>query len=239
MVRLLAGDSRVSGVSMNVSMTISREREASLPARLQQGDLLALTEAFNLHRDRLGRLICFRMDRRLAGRLDAEDVLQEAFIDAERRLSHFRADHSQSVFIWLRLVCLQTLTNVFRRHLQTSQRDAGREVSCNPSAGGQSTSFSIAQHLAADLTSPSQAVARDELSAQLNTALNRLSEIDQEVIAMRHFEDLSNAEIAGILNITSTAASNRYVRAIARLKITLDQLPEFCSVGDDGDGKDE
>lgn len=224
---------------MNLSMTISRDREASLPARLRQGDLLALTEAFSLHRERLGRLIGFRMDRRLAGRLDPEDVLQEAFIDAERRLSHFRSDHAQSVFIWLRLVCLQTLTNVFRRHLQTSQRDAAREVSCNQPAFGQSTSYSIAQHLAADLTSPSQAVARDELSAQLTAALSRLSEVDQEIIALRHFEDLSNAEVAGILNITSTAASNRYVRAIARLKLTLDQLPDFCPRGENGGSGDE
>jgi len=172
-------------------------------------------------------MISFRMDRRLNGRVDPDDILQEAYIDAENRLEHFRAEHSQSVFIWLRMICRQTLINVFRRHLESEMRDAGREATPQQQSTGQSTSVSLAQHFVASLTSPSQAAVKGEVSGQLIAALETMDPIDQEIIALRHFEDLNNSEVAATLDIKPTAASNRYVRAIARLRTILGQLPEF------------
>jgi RNA polymerase sigma-70 factor (ECF subfamily) len=181
-------------------------------------------------------MINFRMDRRLAARVDPDDILQEAYLDAERRLHRFRADNGHSVFIWLRLICSQTLINVFRRHLDTSMRDAGREVSLQQRTAGQSTSISIARQFAASGASPSQAAVRGEASAQLISALESMDPVDREIIALRHFEDLSNAEVAVVLEIKPTAASNRYVRAIARLRTVLRPFPQDPNAaGEPGD----
>ncbi len=199
----------------------------ALLQRLQGGDRVALSEAFTLHRERLWRMINFRMDRRLRGRVDPDDILQEAYLNAEQRISHFRNDNDQSLFIWFRLIVGQTLVDVHRRHLEAEMRDARRDVSMHKSPQVQSTSFSLAEQLALSMTSPSQAVHQREVSRQLITALETMEPIDQEIIALRHFEDLSNAEMAEVLDIKPTAASNRYVRAIARLRDVLDGLPSF------------
>ena len=172
-------------------------------------------------------MVNFRMDRRLRGRVDPDDVLQEAYLKAEQRLEQLRQETEHSMFIWLRLIVDQTLVDVHRRHITAEMRDARREVSMNRSARAQSTSFSLAEKLAGSLTSPSHAAHRHEVFDQLNSALDKMDPIDQEIIALRHFEHLSNAEVAELLEIKRTAASNRYVRAIARLRDVLDVLPGF------------
>jgi len=199
----------------------------ALLQRLHTGDRGALSEAFMLHRERLWRMINFRMDRRLRGRVDPDDVLQEAYLNAEQRFEHFDQEAGHSIFIWFRLICSQTLVDVHRRHVEAEMRSAGREVSAHRSPGGPSTSYSIAGQLAGSMTSPSQAAHKQELSKQLAAALETMEPIDQEIIALRHFEDLSNAEVAEVLEIKRTAASNRYVRAIARLREVLDDVPGF------------
>ena len=125
------------------------------------------------------------------------------------------------------MIVSQTLIDVHRRHLQSERRDATREAKALSGWDPGSTSFSLAEHLLGGLTSPSQALLRAELSAQLNVALKTLSELDQEVLALRHFEELSNTETAEVLQLTEQAASVRYVRALARLKDILQRLPGF------------
>lgn len=209
---------------MKCEYLMCTDQQISLPDRLQDGEQEALTEAFALHRERLWRMINFRMDRRLAARVDPDDILQEAYLDAERRLQYFRADQGGSVFMWLRLICRQTLVNVFRRHLESSGRDASREVSLQQQMNAQSTSISIARQFVASATSPSQAAAQRETTAQLIEALEAMDPMDREIIALRHFEDLRNIEVAAVLDIMPTAASNRYVRAITRLRKVLGQF---------------
>lgn len=195
--------------------------------RLCDGDRQALSEAFTQHRERLWRMINFRMDQRLRGRVDPDDILQEAYLDAEQRIGYCGKDANHSIFVWFRLIVGQTLVNVHRRHLEADMRDASREVSMNKTPSVQSTSICLAQQLAGSMTSPSQAAHKQEVSSQLIAALETMDPIDQEVIALRHFEDLSNAEVAEVLNIKPTAASNRYLRAIARLRDVLNKLPGF------------
>ena len=207
--------------------------------RLQAGDEQALGELFAHSRDRLARIVQFRIDRRLAGRVDTDDILQEAYLDAAKRLKHFGEhgsadDESQfgqqssdSAFVWLRLVVNQTLIDVHRRHLGAQKRSAKREVALGRPYDSSSTAVSLMVHLVGNLTSPSQAVVREELEAQLSTALESMEEIDREVLALRHFEELTNSEVAEILGITQKAASIRYVRALGRLKNVLGQLPGF------------
>ena len=197
--------------------------------RVIAGDRDALAELFLQHRDRLWRMVNFRMDPRLHGRVDADDVLQESWLSAVQRIDHFLADASRSIFVWFRLITSQTLVDIHRRHLGTQKRNAASEFSINGGWSASSTSFSMSHHLLGHLTSPSQAALRQELSETLKTALDSMNEIDREVLALRHFEQLTNRETAQIIGISEQAASDRYIRALGRLKAVLTAIPGFLS----------
>src|SRR5262245_58611599 len=194
--------------------------------RVQQGDQLALAELFSRHRDRLVRMVAFRLDDRLRGRVAASDVLQEAYIDALKRLPHYQADPGMPFFLWLRWVTVQRLIEVHRQHLGARIRDAGREVPIDRAEGLSVSSARMAEFIG-DLTSPSQAAQRAETMVQLQQALDSLDPIDREVLALRHFEELSNHETATVLGIQPAAASKRYIRALERLKDALAGLTGF------------
>jgi RNA polymerase sigma-70 factor (ECF subfamily) len=205
---------------MSVNHSLESNEEALLD-RLRSGDRDVLGELFRLHRPRLWRLVRFRMDRRLLGRIDPDDVLQEAFLAGSRRVENFLTEPGASFFVWLRLIVLQTLCDLHRHHLGAQMRDARRDISLNPGFEGTQTSVCLAAMLVGSMTSPSQVVAALELMARLEQAISSMAEIDQEIIALRHFEDLNNLETAEALGLTPQAASNRYIRAIARLKLIL------------------
>lgn len=197
---------------------------------VQQGDEKALAELFSKHRERLRRMVHFRLDPRLYGRLDADDILQQAYLEATKRIGHFEGDSSISFFVWLRMIVTQTLIDVHRQHLGAQMRDAGREVAKRDVRFSQTTSFSLAANLLGTLTSPTQAARRAELAKILRETLDEMDPIDREVLALRHFEELSNIEVAEELNIQQKAASIRYVRALRRLKEILSELPELTEI---------
>ncbi len=205
----------------------SSSEQAELLARLRADGERVLADEFSKERTRLWRMVSFRLDARLRGRVDPEDILQEAFLDAVQRLDHFLSNPVTSLFIWLRLIVMQTMQNVYRRHLSTQKRDASRELSRPKDNFGDTTAASITAFLAGQLTSPSQAAMKQEQMAQLDEGLVKLSELDQEVLALRHFEELSNAETAEALGIDPKAASVRYFRALRRLKGVLEKLSAF------------
>lgn len=191
--------------------------------RLRQLKEPALAELFSESLPRLERIICFRIDPRIRGRVDATDVLQETWVVASRRLPDFLQKPAVSLFVWLRQLALQTLVDIHRREL-CHRRDAGREVHLSGQSPPGDTSLSIAHFLADQMTSPSQQLIREEDIEQLQQALNSMPEIDREVLALRHFEQLTNLQTAEVLQLTPTAASNRYVRAAARLTEILQKL---------------
>jgi RNA polymerase sigma-70 factor (ECF subfamily) len=191
---------------------------------LRRGDQQALATLFSRHRDRLGRMVDFRLDARLRGRVSASDVLQEAYIDALKRLPHFQADPDVPFFIWLRTVTVQRLIEVHRQHLGAQARDAAREVRLGHGPMIEASSEKMAE-LIGDFTSPSQAAHRAEVMSGLREALDRLDPIDREVLALRHFEEMSNHEVAAMLGIQTAAASKRYVRALERLREALERSP--------------
>jgi RNA polymerase sigma-70 factor, ECF subfamily len=193
--------------------------------RVIHGDKAALAEAFDAYRQRLRRIVNFRLDRRIYGRVDPDDVLQEAYLNADQRLKSLLSDRPATIFIWLRQIVNQTLADVHRRHLGAQKRTAKRDVSIHGGWSAQSTSVSLAIHLVGELTSPSQAALRNELAAQIDAALAGMNEIDREMLALRHFEELTNSEAAQILNMTVQAASMRYVRAIRRLRQMCELIP--------------
>lgn len=210
--------------------------ELSLLTRLRDEREQALAEEFSRHRARLWRMVSFRLDPRLRGRVDPEDILQEAFLDASQRVDHYLSSPVTSLFIWLRLIVQQTMQNVYRRHLSAQKRDASRELSKKHDDSGDSTAASITAFLAGQLTSPSQAAIKQEQLAQLDQALLRLSALDQEVLALRHFEELTNTETSEALGIDPKAASVRYFRALRRLRHVLEKQParKMEAAPDDG-----
>lgn len=200
---------------------------------LEEGDKEALAEFFELHRERLWRMVNFRLDRRLHGRVDPDDVLQEGYLAAAQRLKHYssESDSCGSPFVWLRMIVVQTLIDVHRMHLGAQMRDVDREVAIHGCVYPLATSASIAIHLVGNLTSPSRAAVRAEMVNRVEKAIGKMDLMDQEILALRHFEELSNSEVAEVLDIQQKAASIRYVRAIRRLKEALSQMPGLF--GDD------
>lgn len=192
-----------------------------------RGDREALAKLFAHYRPRLWRMVNFRLHPRLQGRIDADDVLQDAWLMAIDRISYFPRDASHSPFIWFRMIVNQTLIDLHRRHLGAEKRSASRDVSMTGGWQSESTSSSMAFHLMGHLTSPSSAYNRVELAKQLDVALEGMNDIDREVLALRHFEELSNSETAKVLNMSEQAASGRYIRALGRLKQVLEVLPGF------------
>lgn len=178
------------------------------------------------HQDRLERLIRVRMDPRLRVRIDAVDVVQETFLEATRRRTEFLNQENMPLLVWLRLIALQNLTRLYRKHLLVKGRSVHREVIF---AGGTAPSAILAAQLLGQLTSPSQALVRDELEQKLIAALESLDAIDRECIILRNFERLTNAETASILGINESTASSRYLRALQKLKSILDSIEGLSS----------
>ncbi len=196
--------------------------------RLRNGDAQALAELFVHQRERLWRVIHFRLAEPLRGRLEPDDVLQEAFLSATRRLKHYAASPATSPFIWLRMIVNQTLIDLHRQHLGVQKRDAAREVSIDDTAYVQATSASVVIQLVGAFTSPSGAAARADVFGLVKNAIEQMDSLDREVLALRHFEELTNSEVAETLGIEQKAASIRYIRALRRLKEILAQLPELA-----------
>lgn len=199
-------------------------------AQLRSGGEESLAELFSRHRQRLWRMVAFRLDPRLRGRVDADDVLQEAYLNASQRLAGFLEEPRASFFIWLRRIVFQTLIDTHRRHLGAQARDAAREVAIQGPAPGFATSASMAIQLAGSLTSPSGRAMRGEMLDSLRDALEEMSPTDREVLALRHFEELSNGEVAEVLEIGVKAASIRYIRALERLRKILGRFPGFQEI---------
>jgi RNA polymerase sigma-70 factor, ECF subfamily len=206
---------------------VTADEASDLVNRVIHGDERALAELFDLQRPRLRRIVNFRLDRRIYGRVGADDVLQEAYLNAAQQMKSLLRDNPPTIFIWLRQIVNQALADVHRRHLGVQKRNAKRDVSIHDGGGSASSSEWLAFHLLGHLTSPSQAALRGELAEQLDAALSVLSDIDREVLALRHFEELTNSETAHVLNMTTQAASMRYVRAISRLREVLESIPGF------------
>jgi RNA polymerase sigma-70 factor (ECF subfamily) len=203
------------------------DTEADLLRQIKDGDERALVELFARHRGRLKRMVRIRLDRRLQGRVDPSDVVQEAHIEVLRRAGEYVRDPAMPAFLWLRFLTGERLLHAHRRHLGTQMRDAGQEISLHQGAFPQATSVSLAALLLGRLTSPTRAAQRAEMQLRLQTILNQMDPIDREVLTLRHFEELSNAETARVLGLEKTAASNRYIRALKRLKDVLATMPGF------------
>jgi RNA polymerase sigma-70 factor (ECF subfamily) len=194
----------------------------SLLARAAEGDAAAWGYLLSFHQERLTRIVEFRMDRRLRGRLDAADVVQDAFMAATTRQSEFFGQSSQPLFLWLRWMVGNKLLELHRHHLGAQMRDARREHASghcyNTDDSHEATHTALVAQLSAGATGPATAAGRAELHARLNDALSKMDATDREVLALRHFEQLTSAEAAQVLGIQERAAAKRYTRALERLR---------------------
>jgi RNA polymerase sigma-70 factor, ECF subfamily len=198
--------------------------EATL-RRAADGDQAALAAMLQPHRERLRRMVALRLDRRLKGRIDPSDVLQDAFLQAAQGLPKYLEQPERPFFLWLRWLTGMSLQMLHRRHLGIQARDAGREVQMLDRPLPGASSAALAARLLGRDTRPSVAAIRAERHLRLQEALNTMDPVDREVLVLRHFEDLSNSEVARELGLQESAASKRYIRALHRLKEVLAALP--------------
>ncbi len=171
-------------------------------------------------RDRLRRLVAFRMDDRLQGRIDPSDVIQEAMIEAWQRLPEFAKEQKVPLFVWLRTLTLQRLGMLRRTHLERSKRTVNKEVDIHQ----DDCSSAMAIALVDSAISPSSVLQRQEILGHIQERLVGMDPVDREVLALRHFEQLGNTEVASVLGISTSAASLRYSRALRRLRDIISEI---------------
>ncbi len=197
---------------------VTTSEAASELLRLRTQGEAAVAHLFDQYRARLARMVILRLDARLLGKVDVDDVLQDAFLEANRRLGDFLNQPSVPFFVWLRQLTSQILIDLHRRYLGARMRDVSREVRFDHWGTGSTGSALMLAQLPGSLTSPSQHAVRNEVTEQLRSALDNLGAIDREVLILRHLEELGNNEVAAILGIDKFAASKRYLRALGRLR---------------------
>ena len=182
---------------------------------------------------RIKRMLSLRMDQRVSGRVGVSDVMQDAYIEVVRRLPAYLAEDDEPkegkggrmpFFLWVRFLAGQALQQTHRQHLGTVGRDAGRDVPMHASGAPEASSLMLANALVDSGISPSGIAVQEEQRSALNDALSSLGADDREILFMRHFEQLSNHEIAELLRLTPGGASLRHLKALGRLQRALAQL---------------
>ena len=189
----------------------------------------AVAELFGRYREKLQRMIAFRLDRRIVGKVDGDDILQDAFLETVRRIQDYLDQPSVPFFVWLRQITKQVLIDTHRRYVDAKMRDVNLEVTLDRGGTPDSSSSGLIAQLADSLTTPSQCAVRQETISELRRALDQLDEIDREVLLLRHLEELSNHEVAQVLGIDRYAASKRYLRALDRLRGVMSMTMENSS----------
>jgi RNA polymerase sigma-70 factor, ECF subfamily len=210
---------------------MNRDGQASLTAeetiaKAAAGDPAAWQDLACAYRDRLRRMIALRLDPRLRGRVDPSDLVQEAFLDANNLLADYQLNPPLPFYLWLRQLAGTRLAKAHRHHLGALCRDVRREVAFPGEEMPGVSSVALAGHLASREARPSEAALQAELRARLEKLLDQFDPLEHEILVLRHFEQLSNAETARVLGLTEAAASKRYIRALERIRERLAQNPE-------------
>jgi RNA polymerase sigma-70 factor (ECF subfamily) len=189
--------------------------------QVEQGEAGAVDRLLTAHRAPLRRMIDLRLDPALARRVDASDIVQDVLLEASRRLNDYLRNPVMPFHLWLRHIAKDRLIDAHRRHRLAQRRSLDREQPILPAAFADRSSIELAaQFLDPDVT-PASAAIRHELERRLESAVASLDEDDRDIILMRHFEQLSNQEVAALLGLSEAAASMRYLRAVRRLRALL------------------
>ena len=186
----------------------------------RDGNTSAVESLLGQHRDLLHRVVDIRLDQRLKRRVDVSDIVQEALIEANRRLRDYLNHPSLPFSLWIRQIALDRIIDAHRRHRVSEKRSIDREHSFSVGGMDESSLELIGQLRDHQLT-PAAAAAQREVVAGVEAAIELLGDDDREVILMRHYEQLGNQEIAACLGLSEPAASMRYLRALKRLRSLL------------------
>ncbi|MDO4551150.1 MAG: sigma-70 family RNA polymerase sigma factor [Planctomycetia bacterium] len=179
------------------------------------------------YQDRLMILAARNLHPMLRRRFSVEDVVQDALMAACKRKEFFLNCPEIPVYIKLRTILLQTITDHERKHLQSKKRDAYKERDFSPPEAGSTSAEVYWEQFAESITSPLSRLVREDRHALLRNVLEALPENDRQILTLRHFDGMSNQECAEVLEIEPKTASIRYVRALQRLKNKLTELSEF------------
>ena len=201
------------------------EQTQELLSQARSGQPAAIGELLDRHRDALKRMVALRMDRVLQQRVDASDIVQEALIEANRRLPEYLKDPQLPFRLWLHQIARDRLIDAHRRHRVAARRSLDREQSLAARATLDHSTMDLAAQLCDRELTPAAAATRHELERRFQAALEELEENDREVILLRHFEQLSNQETAQALGLTEPASGMRYLRAVRRLRALLQEPP--------------
>jgi RNA polymerase sigma-70 factor (ECF subfamily) len=197
------------------------DKTQELIVEAKKGDAGAVNRLLERHRAAVRRMIDLRMDRQLRQRVDASDIVQEVLIEANRRLNDYLAEPAMPFHLWLRHMAKDRLIDAHRRHRVAAKRSVDREQPLVARHRMDRSTLQLAAQLCDNELTPAAAAEWNELQNQFRAALDQLDEHDREVVLMRHFEKLSNSEVAEALDLTPPAASMRYLRAVRRLRSIL------------------
>jgi RNA polymerase sigma-70 factor, ECF subfamily len=198
-----------------------QERTDELLVHCRAGDAGAVNELMDRHREVLRQLVRMRLDQKILRRLDVSDVVQEVLVEANRRLQDYLRNPVMSFRLWLRQIAQDRIIDAHRRHRVSARRSVDREQGLAVPRGVDQSSMQLAGMLSDHNLTPAAAALQHELARKVESAITQLDPRDNEIIVMRHYEHLSNQEIAQALNLTEPAASMRYLRAVRRLKTIL------------------
>jgi RNA polymerase sigma-70 factor (ECF subfamily) len=205
-------------------MSTNSPQTQRLLDQAQQGEKAAVDQLLDQHREPVRRMINLRLDPALARRVDASDIVQDVLLEASRRLADYLKNPVMPFHLWLRHIAKDHVIDAHRKHRQAQRRSLDREQSIRPALADQSSLDLAAAFIDQELT-PASAAIREEMQRRLQGALKAMDDDDREMILMRHFEQLSNQEVAAVLELTEAAASMRYLRAIRRLRALLANEP--------------
>ncbi|MFM8734173.1 MAG: sigma-70 family RNA polymerase sigma factor [Pirellulales bacterium] len=203
------------------SASVESPPTLTLLDRVRQGDADAVNGLLERHRAAIRRMIDQRMDRVIARRVDASDIVQDVMIEANRRLGDYLANPAMPFGLWLRHMARDRLIDAHRRHRVASTRSLDREVPIAAGDGDASQADVVGQLADRELT-PAAAATWHELERRFAAAVELLDEADRQIVLLKHFEHLSTAEAAEVIGLTKPAAGMRYLRAMRRLRVLLD-----------------
>jgi RNA polymerase sigma-70 factor (ECF subfamily) len=187
----------------------------------KQGDADAINRLMERHRNSLRRLVQMRLDQKIQRRLDVSDVVQDVLIEANRRLPEYLQNPVMSFHLWLRQIAKDRIIDAHRRHRVSAKRSVDREQALLAPGGVDRSTIELVAQLCDPELTPAAAATQHEMARRVEQAISQLGDQDSEVIIMRHYEQLSNQEIAEALQLSEPAASMRYLRAVRRLRALL------------------
>jgi RNA polymerase sigma-70 factor, ECF subfamily len=200
------------------AMWPNSEDTQELLANARQGDAAAVDRLLARHRGAVRRMVQMRMDPVLARRVDASDVAQDVLVEAHRRLKQYLKNPQMPFHLWLRQMAKDRLIDAHRRHRVAARRSLDREQPLDVRLPRDESTRSIAMQLCDGQLTPAAAATWRELKRRFEDACRQLEPQDQEIVVMRHFEQLSNSDVAVALELSPQAASMRYLRAMRRLR---------------------